>query len=298
MNTPNMKNCSNEKCKEKNPQLLSCFSKMTAAKDGHYRLCKPCVSSYMKALRIKKKKEAEEAEETLEADGMKRCAKCYRDFPLTEFESEHVRRTEPTTLCRPCRNILAKSEVNPTTKTGECKAFWEQLRKDNHCSIEGCEYTDWCLLEADHIIPKAILKKKTREGGHALSDYNWWSCKGGVEAMKEELEKIQWLCIYHHRIKTRNETKRTTIKRVLEKQAIINKEKVSVGKCLKCGLECKKGEEYLFDWDHSDEKEKKYNISQLVHKSWHVFNKLWPIERKKCNLLCCCCHKLKPKNNE
>jgi hypothetical protein len=292
-----MKNCSNEKCEEENPQLLSCFHKETAAKDGHYRLCKPCVSSYNKALRIEKKKEAEEAEETLEADGMKRCAKCYRDFPLTEFKSEHVRRTEPTAWCRPCRNIQAKSQVNPTTKKGECKAFWDQLRKDNHCSIEGCEYKDWRLLEADHIIPKAI-KKKTREEGHRLSDYAWWACKGGVEAMKEELEKIQWLCIYHHRIKTRNETKRTTIKRILEKQAIINKEKVSVGECLKCGLECKKGEEYLFDWDHSDEKEKVVDISKLVHKSWPDFNKLWSIERPKCNLLCCCCHKLKPKNKE
>jgi hypothetical protein len=293
-----MKICSKKDCKEKNPQLLSCFYKKTGSKDGHQSNCKPCVSSYKKALRIKKKKEAEEAEETLEADGMKRCANCYRDFPLTEFESERVRRTKPTTLCRPCRNNNSKSQVNPTTKIGECKAFWEQLRKDNHCRIEGCEYKDWRLLEADHIIPKAILKKKTREGGHRLSHYNWWACKGGVEAMKEELEKIQWLCVYHHRIKTRIETKRTTRKSVLKKRAIINKEKVSVGKCLKCGLECKKGEEYLFDWDHIDPEIKEYNISKLPYKTWPDFNKLWPIERKKCNLLCCCCHKLKPKNKE
>ena len=49
-----MKNCSNEKCKEKQP--LSCFSKKTAAKDGHQSMCKPCVSSYDKARKIKKRK--------------------------------------------------------------------------------------------------------------------------------------------------------------------------------------------------------------------------------------------------
>ena len=288
-----MKHCGNKKCKEKNPQPLSCFSKDKNKKDGHHSKCKPCVSSYEKARRIKKLKEAEEAKKTLEANGMKRCVKCFHDFPLCEFESVLDRRTEPTTLCTTCRNSNAKSAVNPNSKKGKCKAFWEQLRKDNHCCIEGCIYTHWRLLEADHINPKAKLQADTGEEGHCLSDYPWWACNGGVEAMKEELQKIQWLCRFHHKIKTWNETNRETIQSRLEKRDIINKEKVRVGECLNCGLECEKGKEYLFDWDHIDPTEKVCGISQLVTKSWDYFNEIYYNEVKKCNLLCCSCHKLK-----
>ena len=242
------------------------------------------------------KRNKKRKEETL-PDGMKRCAKpsCNKILPLSEFESTKARRTELTTTCNNCKASQKKTQENPTTVNGKCREWWQNWKKTHPCEHEGgCDYPeDWRLIQADHIEPKAKKRKRTGESGHKLSDYKWWACNGGVEAMVEEAKKCQALCIFHHRIKTKDETQDQTRKNVVEKRAIINEKKRERGECLKCEMKCVEGNEFLFDLDHRDPEKKTTRVSNLVNKSWGSFNTQLPAEMAKCDLLCCWCHTIK-----
>jgi len=288
---PKMKVCT--KCKKNKDE--TCFHKQSSnKKDGLRCKCKECRSKYNKELAIKRNKKRKE--ETL-PDGMKRCAmpSCNKILPLSEFESTTARRTELTTTCTNCKAIQKKTKENPTTANGKCRAWCQTWKKTHPCEHEGgCDYPeDWRLIQADHIEPKAKKRKRTGESGHRLGDYAWWACNGGVEAMKEEAKKCQALCIFHHKIKTKEEGRDTTRKCKVEKRARINEKKRERGECLKCGMECVEGNEFLFDLDHRDPQKKTISVSQLVDKSWDDFNEQLPVEMAKCDLLCCGCHMIK-----
>ena len=291
------KQCS--KCKQ--TKEASCFNKQSKSKDGLKSWCKPCMSEYSKKRHEKRKKNR--FEETDLPEGHKRCASpgCNRVFPLSHFQSTVNRRTKLTTKCKKCRAINKKTKENPITAMGKCKAWWINWKQTNPCVMceeegENCIYPqDWRLIQADHIEPKAKRKKQTGEEGHVLSDYPWWTWpkNGGVEGMKEEAKKCQALCIFHHKIKTKEERKEDTRRNRIEKLKIINEKKRERGGCLKCERPCVEGVEYLFDLDHRDENIKTIRVSQLVNKSWSYFNSQLPLELAKCDLLCCGCHWIK-----
>ena len=69
--------------------------------------------------------------------------------------------------------------------------------------------------------------------------------------------------------------------------------KLRVGVCQRgCGRKVTAENLTAFDWAHMDRSTKTTNISTLCHKSKKAyFKKQWPIERLKCELLCCMCHK-------
>ncbi len=284
----------------KKTKETSCFHKDSTRKDGLHRRCKECKSEYNKKHCEKRKKNR--FEETL-PEGRKRCANatCSQVFPLSHFQSTMNRRTKLTTKCKKCRAILKKCEANPTTKKGKCKAWWINWKQTNPCVMceeegENCIYPrDWRLIQADHIEPKAERKKRTGEEGHELSGYAWWARpkNGGVEGMEEESKKCQALCIFHHKIKTKEERNEETRRDKIEKREIMNEKKRERGGCLKCERPCVKGNEYLFDLDHRDENNKTINVSWLVNKSWPYFNSQFPLELAKCDLLCCGCHMIK-----
>ena len=285
-----MKLCT--KCKQNKDE--TCFNKDATKKDGLQCWCKECRSKYNKEQVIKRNKKRKE--ETL-PDGMKRCANacCNKILPLSEFKSTTVRRAEPTAKCTNCKAIMKKSNENPTTARGKCLEYWQNWKQTNPCEHEGgCEHpNDWRLIQADHIDPKAKLKERTSESGHALSDYPWWVYNGGIEAMEEEAKKCQPLCIFHHRIKTKEERQDQTQKSVVEKRAKINEKKRERGECLTCEMKCVEGNEFLFDLDHRDPEKKTIGVSNLVDKSWDDFNTQLPAEMAKCDLLCCGCHTIK-----
>ena len=280
------------KCKQNKDETS--FGKHCRTADGLNHWCKECISKRDKERAIKRNKKRKE--ETL-PDGMKRCAKpsCNKILPLSKFQSTKARRTTPTATCDTCREGKKKSEQNPNSARGKCREYWFKWKKMNPCEHEGgCEFPhDWRLIQADHVEPKAQRKKRTGESGHALSDYAWWACNGSVEAMEEEAKKCQALCIFHHRIKTKEERRDDTQKHRVEKQAIINEKKCERGGCLTCGRECVEGNEFLFDLDHRDEEKKTINVSKLTNKSWNYFNEQLPLEMAKCDLLCCGCHVIK-----
>jgi hypothetical protein len=292
---PLTKQCS--KCNQ--TKATSCFHKCSSNKDGFSTWCKPCKSEHDKKRHEKRKKNR--LKETDLPEGRKRCASCNKVFPLSHFQSTKNRRTKLTTKCKKCRASLKKTQENPTTTKGKCRAWWINWKQTNPCvkceeEGENCVYPqDWRLIQADHIEPKAKRKKRTGEEGHALSAYAWWAWpkNGGVKGMKEEAKKCQALCIFHHRLKTKEERKKQTERCKIEKLKIINEKKRERGGCLKCGRECVEGNEHLFDLDHRDENIKTIRVSKLVDKSWSYFNSQFPLELAKCDLLCCGCHWIK-----
>jgi len=285
----------------KKTKEASCFHKYLRAKDGLKSWCKPCVSEHDKKRHRKRKKNR--LEETDLPEGYKRCANecCNQVLPISHFQSTVNRRTKLTTKCKKCRASLKKCQENPTTTVGKCKEWWIIWKKTNPCVMceeegENCVYPrDWRLIQADHIEPKADRKKQTGEEGHRLSEYPWWARpkNGGVEGMEKEAKKCQALCIFHHKIKTKEERKEQTRRCKIEKRKIVNEKKRERGGCLVCERACVKGNEHLFDLDHRDENIKTITVSLLVSKSWSYFNSQFPLELKKCDLLCCGCHAIK-----
>ena len=175
------------KCKKNKDE--TCFGKRSKAADGLQPWCKECISKRDKELAIKRNKKRKE--ETL-PDGMKRCAQpcCNKILPLSKFQSTTARRTTPTATCDKCRAVLKKSQENPTSATGKCRAYWIKWKKMNPCEHEGgCEFPhDWRLIQADHVEPKAQRKKRTGESGHHLSD---WVLGGPATAQLKRWKRKQ-----------------------------------------------------------------------------------------------------------
>jgi len=214
---------------------------------------------------------------------MVKCTKCRRDWKESEFQPKHPRQKTLTKWCRKCRDSASRSAVNPNTKKGKCKAFWEQWKASHSCP---CGITDTRLLEADHLSEKA----------HNCSDYPWWSNHGGVPAMKLELATCQCLCKFCHRLKS--DAERGTMKQPhrLAKRAIINEEKLRRGGCLHCKRAVTLETVSAFDFDHRVRVDKKDHVSRMVYKSWPYFNKHAKNEWETCDLLCANCHKIKTIN--
>ena len=81
---------------------------------------------------------------------------------------------------------MKKSEENPTTKRGKCRAFWYKLRV-GRCNTCG-EKTKF--LQYDH--RSGVVKIEN------VSHYAYWACHGGVEAMQCEADKCDPVCLFCH----------------------------------------------------------------------------------------------------
>ena len=122
-----------------------------------------------------------------------------------------------TAICAHCRAVAAKTQVNPTTLIGKCKAEWERLKADVFSECGECAATR--AVEANHrayFSENAKLYKecvKTEGGEVAESKYpkaerklepvsrymKWFlPSMGGVEGMRAEAEKCDPLCRMCH----------------------------------------------------------------------------------------------------
>jgi len=123
--------------------------------------------------------------------------------------------TLATAWCAPCRAILAKSQSNPKTKLGACRAEWERLKAEVFHTCRACGAQR--AAEADHgdayaANAKAHTKMVATHGEEAadaaypaterklegLSQTHYWHCHGGVEAMRAEADKCTPLCRMCH----------------------------------------------------------------------------------------------------
>jgi len=131
-----------------------------------------------------------------------------------------------------------------------------------------------------------------------VSDYTWWACHGGVEAMKKELKTCQPLCISCHRMvtKKRKEEKGTKLPpRVIRRRAMIDQKKLEIGACNNkaCNKVVTLDRACTFDFDHLEPEEWSIEISDIVYYNEKKFQHFFQNEIPKCQLLCCVCHHLK-----
>lgn len=238
-----------------------------------FKLCPTCRERVRK---FQSKRRCLAAQKTIPA-GHRCCASC-SDVQLEDrFISWHARRKELTTQCQTCRHTQHRSRTKPDTIAGQCRQVWINWRGSHQCAHCG----ETRHIEADHL----------RDKVHRCSDYPWWSHNGGPEAQKKELKKCQALCMFCHRLKSKKERNPQTTPRIIRRQKIINAEKCRVGACERCNRQCTPENAMAFDWAHKDRATKTINISRLVNKNEDYFQKQWPVERAKCKLLCCMCHK-------
>jgi len=211
--------------------------------------------------------------------GQRYCTGCGHIKPEDQFKSRYCRRQTLTKWCQTCRQTEARSNTNPTTNKGKCKARWEEWKANNPCVV--CGESDTQLIEADHL----------RDKVHKCSDASYWACHGGVHALEKEFAKCQSLCCWCHRLKTKRERGTEKIKCRLKRQAIIAAEKLRRGKCLRCPRRVTSETCCAFDFDHRDASSKVIGLSKLVKKSQAFFDQHIDSEMKACDLLCCLCHK-------
>ena len=94
--------------------------------------------------------------------------------------------------CNNCRDIRKRTQVNPNSKTGQCRAYLHHLRATEfrvcvHCKTTRCIELDNVVSDAD----RAVLfrdGKVLHAKHHALGHYCWWAqpAHGGVEGMRLE----------------------------------------------------------------------------------------------------------------
>ena len=209
-------------------------------------------------------------------DGQMHCTACWKVWPENHFQGCHGRTTKN---CQNCRSINQRQRENPNTAVNQCRQLFLDWKKAHRCKHCGTNQH----IEADH------LRDKVKN----CSYYPYWASNGGTEALKAELAKCQALCRFCHRLKSAKERGTNASVQSRRKRKIVNAEKLRVGACQRgCGRKVTAENLTAFDWAHMDRSTKTTNISTLCNKSKKAyFKKQWPIERLKCELLCCMCHK-------
>jgi hypothetical protein len=207
-----------------------------------------------------------------------------------------------TSMCEHCRDIAKRWKVKPTTKPGQCKAYWEELKKRTFHTCVDCGGTR--CVEADNVVADADRAVLFAEGRvlhakhHRLGDYCWWSipAHGGVEGMKLEKEVCVGRCKMCHRLQPTSNAgrrvdpstlpptypgeqrvdkkmynKREHAKRTWPRYVYVDELKRAVGQCenvdcLRDGPgngKCVAGVEPAFDWEHTKPQKKRKGISWL-----------------------------------
>ena len=204
--------------------------------------------------------------------------------------------------CDHCRDSIKRSAVNPTTKTGGCRAYLHKLRATEfracvHCGTTRC-------IELDNVVDDADRAELFKEGKvyvpkhHKLSDYSWWAhpAHGGVEGMRLEKAVCEPCCNMCHALQPTSNPRvdPKTLPPAVPKESVVDNEmyhkrrsanitwprymyndslKRAIGQCenLDCprdgpgGGKCIPGVEPAFDWEHVNAAAKKAGISELCN---------------------------------
>ena len=221
-----------------------------------------------------------------------------------------------TSLCSTC---MSKIKITPAALA--CKTFWEKAKYEaclaqNGCPTDGCSEkgrASWIVLQADHIDPDTRV--------HSLSCYKWWAYNGGVDAMREERKKVQFICGCCHQLRPTGSAgqqvkekslqgKKDADMRTKQKQDYVNARKLAIGRCQypDCGRVVTTQTVRAFDFDHREEHTKATHetmpeflnkghngVSGLVqnmakHAALKHTQSVLDAEMDKCDLLCHNCH--------
>ena len=253
-----MKVCSHKECKrEAGPK---------------FKTCQGC-----RDIRKKSYSKRKRAAEAVPKEGYCYCKCCFREWPLEKFKSFVNRRAKLTTWCATCRAGASKTRKSETTKVGQCRKLWEDWR-DSHACLH-CGTTD--CIQADHLGEKV----------HECSDYAWWSCHGGVEALKEELTKVRPLCRFCHRVHSSVQSGISKKPCIVKKRRHVNALKMRIGCCQTCQRKVTPETLCAFDFNHLDVEKKRDDISTMVrrYRLKDFFQYIDP-ETELCSLDCANCH--------
>jgi hypothetical protein len=210
-----------------------------------------------------------------------------------------------TKKCDVCRDSEKRSAVKPTTKSGKCKAYWEELKETTFHTCVDCGGTR--CIEADNVVADADRAVLFAEGKvlhakhHRLSDYGWWAKPkhGGVDGMRLEQNVCVGRCRMCHTVQPTSNPrvdpstlpptypgeqrdgeagkkmykKRSNANRSWLRYAYVDERKRAVGQCenLNCPRDgpgngkCVAGVEQAFDWEHTKPQNKWKNISELCN---------------------------------
>ena len=204
--------------------------------------------------------------------------------------------------CDHCRDSTKRSQVNPKGKSGQCRAYWHELKETTFHTCVDCGGTR--CIEADNVVSDADRAVLFEQGKvlhathHHLSDYHWWArpAHGGVDGMALEQKVCVGRCrmchslqptgnqgqrvdpstlpppVPHERsVDTKLYNKRCDAKRRWPRYRFVDRYKRQVGQCenLDClrdgpgNGKCVAGVEVCFDWEHSRPKKKRARISVL-----------------------------------
>ena len=215
-------------------------------------------------------------------EGYRICKQCCAEKPDHQFRSCNSRRKTLTAWCATCRAIHNKSRRSETTKIGKCRKVWLDWRDSQSCQV--CSYTGQCI-EADHPFGKKV---------HACSDYAWWSCNGGPEALRRELAKCRPLCRFCHRLWSQEVRGVDQQPSRVKKRTYVNTFKLKIGKCEICERIIQGEKECCaFDLDHLAQSKKRDCIGTMVNRySLKKFKACIDEELQKVRLLCCICHRI------
>jgi len=178
--------------------------------------------------------------------------------------------TKNSNLCKKCHRYRDIQYINKNNGRSDQRTRY-LLRQGKSCEICGC--SEPIMLEFDHLNPK--------EKNNGISRLS-------TTKILEEIKKVRILCIFCHRLHSK--AQRGIIK-ITPKRQYVNEIKLSIGKCQSCNRLITPETTCCFDFDHINPDNKIMEVSQMVSKSYS-YQKIND-EIKKCQMLCCYCHRRK-----
>ena len=253
--------------------------------DTRFKKCPNCREIGRKSM---KKRKAAAALQKCE-EGKRICSNCSKEQDEDQFKPTYARQIGLTALCKSCRDILKRSQINTNTIVGQCRQIFIDWKKKHVCL--DCGLDDYRLIEADHKYP--IGSDHPDAKLHQCGDVFYWAGHGGPEALKKELDtKCEPRCRFCHRLKSKRDRNTVMRKSILQKRAIIDAEKLKRGHCVHCERKVNIDTVCAFDFDHLNPNEKRMHVSSMVLKSWPYFNQYAYNEMAICALSCANCHHL------
>ena len=212
--------------------------------------------------------------------GQRYCTGCGHIKPEDQFKSRHPRRQTLTKKCETCRQSLARTQNKPNDYHGQVQGAMGRVESEE----------SMCCLWRDRSTANRS-RPSPCDKVHRCSNAFYWSNHGGVPALVKEFAKCQSLCCWCHRLKSDRERGTQKQKSKINRQAIINAEKLRRGKCLRCPRLVTLETCCAFDFDHRDASTKVMKLSKFTHRSQTFFDQHIESELNACDLLCCSCHK-------
>jgi hypothetical protein len=255
---------------------------------GKYRRCSRCKDCQRASVRKSARKRAERANIVIPKE--KSCNRCQKTLSCENFYSNKYRPDGLYSKCKECcRYKHRNQEVIKERSRKRQQIIWDK-RDELGGKCMKCGESDPNVLELDHI---------------HCNDKNFdINPNANLEKLKEELNKVQILCTYCHRIKSFYDMKVKLSKpdcdilapyekeKRLRNKEYVNKRKLEIGGCQICSRVIDLDEPAsfsAFDFDHLDRKTKVASVSRLSAGGRSILK----IEEEiaKCRLLCAPCHK-------